>query len=960
MRSLRCFWMSLVLIVAALFAAPSWAAETRMLFLRALQQSKYVDVALEYLDVLESQPDLPPLLRQTLDLERCNTYLAWARIASNPKQAEQRRTQAQAFLKKFLAAHPGHPAAAMVTSFSGSMALDRGQALLASAGRTEDAPRKASLREEGLAALRDAQKQLDEATGQYKKWLALLASLATKDRTSAAEARAERLEVEMGSAETMFKAGLADFSLAEAAEPKSDERTELLKLSAERFDAAFQQWRSFGGVASLWAHLWHARSLDEMGDSETAQDILDEVQGNAPRKEDPNPQKYNISPDFAAVYTEADLFQLRRLAKQGKTERLIYEAGDWLQTHRTWSKLPSYQGVVVELAKAQLSFAKRRGEGDHKKTLEQVAASLGNAAKVEGEYKEEAIQLRRQVLKALGTNLGAEETLALGDAAMAAREFAQATEHYRHALQAVEGKDPKQAADIRQRINRVRYAQAVAMAGDKKLDEALKAALELAQEDLADPSASRAASLALAVALAQMATASDKASAMATVEKTADAVAKRWADRPEADEAVIALGQACLLQGNLEGAMERFHQVKPASRRYSTALLIEGQIHWRAYQEEKAKDETRRDSQRMKTSRDRAQECITQAVERLKSETSLNTLESAAPLIEALNLLADVLNDSKDHEQVVAQLDPILEKIKVFRPQPLDKTAFRTFVAAVWAHMALGHLDQTAGLALTMAELADDRPEFNNTLIKIAKLLRVEFSRAQAAANENSDDAKATKHRDQVKKMLSSLAKELLKRKQYAPADMAYLGDLCTVLEMNSDAMQLYQQLVKRADDDPAFAKEAGRAIIGAKSQVVSLLRTQGKFQEAVKQSDDLIAQSPRSLEPRMAKAQILQDWAKEDSSKFAPAVAQWTEVRVMLGRLLQKPPAYYQALYHTAECLYGQWMATHEGILLGQAEQTLQSALILNSKSIPADLLPQYQELLKRVKASRERTSKK
>ena len=953
MRSLRCFWMPLVLVAATMFAAQSSGAEMRMLFLRALQQSKYVDVALEYLDVLASQPDLPPLFRQTLDLERCNTYLAWSRIAPNPKLADQRRTQAQAYLKKFLTANPGHPAAAMVTSFSGSMALDRGQALLTNARRTEDATRKASLREEGLAALRDAQKQLDEAVGQYKTWLALLASRATKDRTSAAEARAERLEVEMGSADAMFKAGLVGFSLAEAAEPKSAQRTELLKQAAERFDAAFQLWRSFGGVASLWAHLWHARSIEELGDTETAQDIIDEVLGNEPEKD-------TGSLEAAPLYAEARLFLLRRLVKQGKTERLIYEANEWLRNHRGWSRFPGYQGIVIELAKAQISFTKRVNEADRKKTLEQVAAALGNAAKVEGEYKEEAILLRRQVLKTLGTNLGAEETLALGDAALAAREFTQATEHYRRALQAAEGKDPKQAADIQQRINRVRYAQAVALAADKKLDESLKAALELAQEDTADPSAARAASLALDIVLAQIVAASDKTTAMAQVEKTAAVVARKWADRPEADEATITLGKACLVQGNIEGAMERFHQVKPTSRRYSSVLLIEGRIHWQAYQDEKAKDEVKRDSQLMKTSHDKAQECITQAVERLKSETSLSTLESALPLIEAMNLLADMLTDNKDHEQVIAQLDPILEKIKVFRPQPLDKPTFRTFLASVRAHLAMGHLEQGMNLTMTMAELADDRPEFNNVLINIAKLLRVEFNRAQAAASENLADAKVTKHRDDVKKMLASLVKLLLKHKEYAPADMAYLGDLCAGLEMNSEAMQLYQHLVERADTDPAFAKEAGRSLIGAKSQVVSLLRTQGKFKEAVKQSDDLIAQSPRSLEPRMAKARILQDWAKEDPSKFAPAIAQWTEVRVLLGRLPQKPPEYYLALYNTAECLYGQWMATHEGTTLAQAEQTLQSALILNSKSIPPDLLPQYQELLKRVKASRERTGTK
>lgn len=965
MRSLRCLWMLSILMVAAVFVEQAPGAEMRMLFLRTLQQSKYADVALDYLDMLEAQPNLPPLFRETLDLERSNTYLAWSRIAVNPGQADARRAQAQTYLKKFLAAHPGHPAAAMVTSFTGSMALDRGQALLTNARRTEDASRKASLQKEGLAVLQDARKQLDEASKQYRKWLTLLADKTSDDRSAAAgaEARAERAEVEMGSAEATFKAGLVDYALADAnPDPKSEQRTELFTQAAQRFDAAYQQWRAFGGVACLWAHLWHARTLEELGDAETAQDILDEVVANEPDKDGPAPD--NVSAELAPLYAEAKLVYFRRLAKQGKIPLLINETGDWLKKHPAWSRTAGYQGIVLERAKAQLGSVKQLDEASRKTLLEQLATALGNVARVESEYKEEGIALRRQVMKAQGTNLGVEETLALGDAALAARELSQAAEYYRRALQDVAGKNPKQTTEIQGRINRVRYAQAVTLFADKKYDEALQAAMQLAQEELADPSTARAASLALSASLSLLAGASDKAAAKARVETTADFVAKKWAGRPEADDASITLGQSCLLLADVDGAMERFQRVKPESRRYGSMLLIQGQIHWKAYQDEKRKDAGARNADRMKASQDKARELVTLAVDRLKNETSLNTLDSAAPLIEALNLLADLLAESKDYAQVVVQIDPVIAKIKVLRPQPLDKPTFRLFVAAVRAHVALGHMPQAVDLALTMVELADDRPEFNDVLVNVAKFVRLELKRADAAVAESSTDVsggyqKAIEKRDDVKKKLLDLVKSLLKRKGYAAVDMAYLADLCASLEMNDQAMRLYQQLVQRADTDPAFAKEAGRTLIGAKAQVVGLLRTQGKYQEAIKQSDDLIAQSPRSLEPRLAKALILQDWAKDDASKFAPAIAQWTEVRVMLGRLPKKPPEYYLALYHTAECLYSQWTVTHDAALLGQAEQTLQSALVLDSKSIPSELLSQYQELVKRITTARSRVSK-
>ena len=108
-----------------------------------------------------------------------------------------------------------------------------------------------------------------------------------------------------------------------------------------------------------------------------------------------------------------------------------------------------------------------------------------------------------------------------------------------------------------------------------------------------------------------------------------------------------------------------------------------------------------------------------------------------------------------------------------------------------------------------------------------------------------------------------------------------------------------------------------------------------------------------------MTKAQILEDWAKKDPSKYAAAVAQWTEVRSLLGRLPQKPPEFYEAVYRTASCLYGQWQATKDQSKLLQAEQVLKSTLIMYSKLIAPDLVAKYKELLKQITAARDKGGK-
>ncbi len=92
-----------------------------------------------------------------------------------------------------------------------------------------------------------------------------------------------------------------------------------------------------------------------------------------------------------------------------------------------------------------------------------------------------------------------------------------------------------------------------------------------------------AAALAVSAALSNYARAKDKMAAFKQLEAIASETIERWPDKPEADDARIALGQASLVRGDAVAALAVFENVDPRSARYPAAMQLAGQTHWRLY-----------------------------------------------------------------------------------------------------------------------------------------------------------------------------------------------------------------------------------------------------------------------------------------------------------------------------------------------------------------------------------------
>jgi tetratricopeptide (TPR) repeat protein len=135
------------------------------------------------------------------------------------------------------------------------------------------------------------------------------------------------------------------------------------------------------------------------------------------------------------------------------------------------------------------------------------------------------------------------------------------------------------------------------------------------------------------------------------------------------------------------------------------------------------------------------------------------------------------------------------------------------------------------------------------------------------------------------------------------------------------------------------------------RSQLIGLLRKEGKYEEAMRQVDQLIKDNPNALESLMEKGRILDAWSEKNPAKFKEAVAQWTAIRSRLAPMHKKPPEFYDVMYNVAASLMREAQQSRDKSVAAEcaknAEKVLKSALILSPKLNGPDTVARYNVLL-------------
>ncbi len=388
-----------------------------------------------------------------------------------------------------------------------------------------------------------------------------------------------------------------------------------------------------------------------------------------------------------------------------------------------------------------------------------------------------------------------------------------------------------------------------------------------------------------------------------------DFVITAYPKSSEADDARMSLARTMLMDGKLTEALTAFEGIDPKSEKYSEALIAAGKVRYSRYFAEKKKDEAKRDKKQMDDDRTAAIQHLSDAIPLiLKGVKPGDPVPST--LIETEVLLAQIHLEGEQNKEALVVLQPLVETIIKAKPKELDDMMIEVFRSAVRANLGLGNFDKAGEVGGVLIDLGPDNARVNSTLVQFVQRLDVERRKLQELLNslpDSTNPATLEKHRtnlSSIKTMLGNMALKLASRQQLNAGSMIYIGRLFGDLDMTAEAEQQYRGLLKKADEDPDFKKEAEKSFAWVRAQQIGLLRKRGKYEEALEQAKKLAADYKGALEPLVEQAQILQAWGDKDPKNYDQAIAKWTEIRHKLERQQPRPGAYYEAVFNTAQIL--------------------------------------------------------
>jgi len=197
---------------------------------------------------------------------------------------------------------------------------------------------------------------------------------------------------------------------------------------------------------------------------------------------------------------------------------------------------------------------------------------------------------------------------------------------------------------------------------------------------------------------------------------------------------------------------------------------------------------------------------------------------------------------------------------------------------------------------------------------------------------------------------LERVLKRLATRREQSVAALSFIGDALAELGLSEPARVQYELVLERIGQDSSVSPSNRSLRTRVRARLLALLRAEGKYQEALEQVDRLIHDNPKALEPRLERGYILQGWAQREPEHFAAAISQWTELRLALSRMRNRPPEYFDVVYRAADCLVAQGKHENDKEKTHQAEQLLKSTLAVSPDLSGAEMVAKYQELLKKI----------
>lgn len=949
-------WFLVLLCLTA--SVPVHGAELHLEYLEGLRNRGLGDIGADYLRKLESEKKVPGSLVETYDLELARCLQVASQRTENVDEASQLRLDTRATLEKFLAAHAEHAEAAGAYDTFGDLSLSIGHAHLRQAKALKDAERKQKLLLDARTAFEESRPRFEEAAKRFKQQFDELSAQEiegdaknSKVRKALRDLAQKRLDVEDSWLNARFNLSMVDYHLAQTyADSKDPTVKPLLEKADKALDSIWQGYR--GLLPGLLAHHWTARVNEQLGKSDKALDIFEEVTGNEPAEGD------DVDPYLNEFFADNFLQRIKLLNKLNRRDVLLDDAVAWLDEN-SQRKTDAYYGVEIEVAKANIAEAEKQPGDEKKKTMTSAVRRLNDIRKINSSYQNDAILLFRQYAKSGGEEAEEaktfDEAVALADSAAQNRDFKSAADSY---LKAMAMRDQEKNVE---RLEKVEFNLAYAKQQSGEVAESLALAEKFAREKPTSALGPQAAVMAInsATSLCGVAKPEGRAAAEKQLNAIVDYTIQTWPNRAEADDARIALGKVKYVQNDIPAALTALAKVNPASVRFRQAQSLSGQYHWRAYTEGKRAKST---DAAVAQHRVDAQNLFEEALAAVAASTT-----PADELVagECQLHLGELHLEGNQPKLAADLLTPLVAKIRESAADSLDVPQMRALIAMVRAQSTLGDVAAAQTSGELLLDKGQDIPPVNAALGVVFRALHAVYKAnagqviAAIGAMPTADEAarlqgeSAAIYAD-AQKSRSALANFLIKmapRKQLSLPELITIGTTAADISESGLARTVFQRVLEIGEAAPNKSPDLEKQLNAVKSAQIGLLRADHKYEEALVLVDDLIKLVPKDLNAKIERARILQGLGASDPAKYTDAVAAWSTLRSAFQGAAKKPPAYYEIVYNTAFCLIEQGKNApnqqEQAAKKKQARQLLKATLALAPELNGPDMVARYQNLL-------------
>ena len=936
-------------------------------FVHGLQERRYYDLAMAYLQQVEADPATPAGIRALIPYEKGTTLLAGSRSIKNRAARAEQLDQAQAMFEAFATASPNHPLSGQANTRRAQILLDKARVETYAADEPANQGNREAFRARARDHITHAREVFQQAHDQHKAAWEPLRGFIPEDET---QRRQERDEAEALYMQAQLDLSRTIYEEAQTFDRDSKKRADLLNKAAADFEAIHQKYRS--QIAGLHARMWQAKCFEEQDEIGKALGIYKELLDHQGRSLLEFQDRVRWFRFICLNHDDRQDYQL-----------VIDEATQWRNDAKARSRTDVGLGIQYELAKAQELLANART------TPEATANNLRNQAlsharainRYPGPLKAVSGAMIQRLMVALnrepgdprdfdtafGTaNLLLEEIKKLDgqiDAAIAKGDDKLAAET-RETLVATAGEMTRlfdlalKLADARtdpEQINLARFRLAYSYFLQQRFLEAGVLADYVARKFAAsEPEVAVESAFIALAAFDRVYSAADKDSRdfeMQQVLDAAELIITSWPESDRAIDARTAVARIYRQAGEPEKAADWFAQVPETAQQYASAQLSAGQSFWNAYLTKASLPEDQRPAvQTLAEWKQRAEEYLQRGVEKRQQQVPSDA-ETPDDLTFGKLSLAQIRNSTGQYqtegdkpgaiELLTEDPHSVLSAVAVGegeqRPttagavqgKPIASLAYQQLLRA---HIGIRDLEaarQTRAQLETITGAEEEAGALTQVYVEFGRELQKELQQLVALGD--------ARRLSEVRAAFEQFLGDLFQRQDGQSFNsLLWIAETYTGLaegsgddpakagEYYDKAAATYQDMLTRAAADPQFVETDGQ-VIGVKLRLVNCRREQGNHQGAEDVLVEVLQERPTALDAQIAAARVYEDWAAAGTGDSAeklqyaingraePAeIWGWGAIAQKLQRSLDFGQAdesyeakHIEARYHLAKCLF-------------------------------------------------------